>query len=175
MNANTPNEYQVRWDQLPEAPSPIGALGSIVARLGSEQHQELASATLDVELGLLGDRWQAGARRRERQISLISRRTLEALTSDEVRWTEPGDNLIVAFDLSEGSLSVGSELRVGGVVLRVSPAVHLGCARFARRFGDAAREWVNSPANRHLRLRGIYCEVMTGGTICSGDVVQRVV
>ncbi len=167
------SDSNARWRELPECPALHGRVVSLVVRLGDERHRELESAIIDAERGLEGDRWWSGSRRLERQISLVSRRTLETLTSERSRWSDSGDNLVVDFDLSESNVPVGSQLEVGGAILGVSATSHLGCARFARRFGEEARDWVNAPANRHLRLRGVYCRVVKGGVVTLGDVVRR--
>lgn len=170
---STPDEYQSRWVALAASSVQRGELLAIVVRLGGGRHQMVEHANLDQQLGLEGDRWRLGARRRERQISVLSQRALATLSSAPARWADAGDNLIVDFDLSEANLPVGSQLRIGEVVLRVSATPHLGCTRFAARFGEEARSWVNDPVNRHLRLRGVYCEVIGGGIARCGDVVLR--
>lgn len=168
-------EYQRHWESLEPRVGAAGVLEAIVVRLGGEQHATTHSGTLDVQFGLLGDRWYRGPRRRDRQVSVISRRTLETLTSDPAHWTEAGDNLIVTLDLSERTLTSGSSIRIGEAVLRVTDTPHLACARFAQRFGEGARAWVNEAATRPLRLRGIYCEVLRGGVIRCQDLVEKVV
>ena len=57
--------------------------------------------------------------------------------------------------------------------MQVSEAPHNGCAKFARRYGQEAVRFVNSPAGKELRLRGINASVVQPGTVRAGDVVER--
>jgi len=55
----------------------------------------------------------------------------------------------------------------------VSEAPHLGCAKFAARFGKDAWRFVNSRAGRGLRLRGLNARIITSGTVRPGDTVRK--
>jgi MOSC domain-containing protein YiiM len=84
-----------------------------------------------------------------------------------------GDQIYVDLDLSAGDLPAGSLLAVGQAVLQVSGAPHLGCAKFAGRFGAEAMRFVNSRLGRQLRLRGMNAQVVQPGLVRPGDVVTR--
>ena len=71
------------------------------------------------------------------------------------------------------NLPIGSLLEVGGAVLEVSPAPHVGCAKFSARFGSDALKWTNTPAGRALRMRGMNAMVVRGGTVRVGDEVRK--
>jgi MOSC domain-containing protein YiiM len=58
-------------------------------------------------------------------------------------------------------------------VLEVTDLPHLGCGKFAARYGEEARELVNSPEGVALNLRGINARVVEGGTVRRGDVVRK--
>jgi hypothetical protein len=58
-------------------------------------------------------------------------------------------------------------------VIEVTPKVHTGCAKFRDRFGVDAMRFVNSPAGRAVRARGLNAIVVTGGTVKLGDAVTK--
>ena len=84
-----------------------------------------------------------------------------------------GDQLYLDLDLSLDNLPAGSLLTVGQAVLQVSEAPHLGCAKFVERFGVEAMRFVNSPAGRQLRLRGMNARVVASGTVRLGDLAAK--
>src|SRR2546430_6663364 len=49
----------------------------------------------------------------------------------------------------------------------------LGCGKFMERFGEEARELVNSPVGVALNLRGINTQIVEGGTVRRGDAVRK--
>jgi MOSC domain-containing protein YiiM len=59
-------------------------------------------------------------------------------------------------------------------VIEITAKPHLGCAKFAARFGRDALRFVNSAVGRELRLRGVNAKVVTGGTVRQGDIIRRV-
>ncbi|MEQ1702321.1 MAG: MOSC domain-containing protein, partial [Ilumatobacteraceae bacterium] len=77
-------------------------------------------------------------------------------------------------DLSEQNLPAGTRLAIGSAVIEITDQPHTGCAKFADRFGLDAARWVNSPAGKELKLRGINARVVTPGLIRRGDVVAKV-
>jgi MOSC domain-containing protein YiiM len=84
-----------------------------------------------------------------------------------------GDQLYLDLDLSVGNLPAGSLLAVGEVLLQVSDAPHLGCAKFLERFGAEAMRFVNGRAGRQLRLRGMNARVVEPGTVRLGDLATK--
>ena len=89
------------------------------------------------------------------------------------RWELAGDQLFVDLDLSRTNVPPGTRLAVGSAVVEVGTEPHIGCAKFARRFGADATRFVNSPAGRELNLRGVNTRIVASGTVCPGDVVRR--
>jgi MOSC domain-containing protein YiiM len=72
------------------------------------------------------------------------------------------------------ALPVGTRLVVGTeAVLEVTPVPHLGCPKFERRFGHGAQSAVTSDLGKELRLRGVYCIVVTPGCIHTGDRIRK--
>ena len=58
-------------------------------------------------------------------------------------------------------------------MLEVSDLPHLGCGKFARRFGVDALKAVNSEVGRELRMRGLNARVVSGGEVRVGDAVRK--
>src|SRR5262249_61582676 len=84
-----------------------------------------------------------------------------------------GDELYVDLDLSPANLPAGTRLAVGSAVIEVSDQPHLGCAKFAARFGEQALRFVNSRTGRGLRLRGLNARIVTSGTVRPGDRISK--
>jgi MOSC domain-containing protein YiiM len=79
----------------------------------------------------------------------------------------------VDLDLSEQNLPPWTRLAIGSAVIEVTDQPHTGCAKFVERFGLDAMKFVNSPAGRSLRLRGLNARVVMPGTIRTGDAVRK--
>jgi MOSC domain-containing protein YiiM len=84
-----------------------------------------------------------------------------------------GDQLYVDLDLSPANLPVGTRLEVGSAVIEVTSPPHLGCVKFAARFGQDAWRFVNSRVGRELRLRGLNARVVSSGTVREGDPIRK--
>jgi len=163
------------------APKAEGRLEAIVLRPTRETRRTVDEADLDAERGVVGDNWLErgsssspdGSAQLDSQVTLISTRVLAAIEPDPGRWPLAGDQLYVDFDLSQENLPIGALLEVGDAVLEVSPAPHIGCAKFSARFGSDALKWTNSPIGRELRMRGMNAMVVRGGTVRVGDAVRK--
>jgi MOSC domain-containing protein YiiM len=156
---------------IERSPRERGTLSLIVRRPSKGQREVLDAATLDVEEGLVGDRWALGKRRRVNQLTVINARFLALLAQDRERWPLAGDQLYVDFDLSLEHLPPGTRLRVGAAEIEVSPEPHTGCKLFAARYGRDAQEFVCSASGRALSLRGINAWVVKGAQVRVGDEV----
>ena len=55
----------------------------------------------------------------------------------------------------------------------MSEEPHLGCAKFAARFGKDAWRFVNSRVGRRLRLRGLNARIVASGTVRPGDTIRK--
>ena len=84
-----------------------------------------------------------------------------------------GDQLYADLDLSPANLPPGTWLAIGSAVIEVTDQPHLGCAKFAARFGRDAWRFVNSRAGRELRLRGLNARVVVSGTVRAGDTIRK--
>jgi MOSC domain-containing protein YiiM len=62
---------------------------------------------------------------------------------------------------------------MGSAVIEVTDQPHLGCGKFAARFGVDALRFVNSAVGRQLNLRGVNATVVAGGVVRPGDAIRR--
>lgn len=164
-----------------DSPRDQGRLEAIFVRPSANKRRALKTAQLSCERGIEGDRWFAESRKQlddgrpdpRNQVSLMNFRFLRQLAVTEDAMCLAGDNLIVDFDLSDESLPPGSRIAIAGVCLELSDLPHIGCARLQRRFGRAAKTFVNDSRHRALNLCGRYAQVVTGGSISVGDSIQK--
>jgi hypothetical protein len=170
----TESELRDGLDDIRGAPKDAGTLELIVARPGVDERVELAAAELDVELGLVADRWSRGSRPNPKaQLTVMNVRATQLVAGDRSRWAEAGDQLYVDLDLSGENIPPGTRLAIGSAVIEVSDQPHLGCEKFAARFGQAARVFANSPEGTAVNFRGINTRVVESGTVRVGDSVRR--
>jgi hypothetical protein len=166
------DELEAALPALERSPRERGTLELIVRRPGKGQREVLEIGTLDVEEGLLGDRWARGKRRRANQLTVINSRLAALLAQSRERWPLAGDQLYVDFDLSIEHVPPGTRLAVGTAEIEVSPEPHTGCKLFAARFGSDARRFVGSERGHALSLRGINAWVVKSGDVRVGDEVR---
>jgi MOSC domain-containing protein YiiM len=167
--------------QIRESPHDDGRVVLIVRRPAVGERDLPAEAVLDQAAGLDGDNWLArgssstpdGSAHPDKQITVMNARVAELVAGGTERMPLCGDQLYVDLDLSVDNLPAGSLLAVGPVVLRVSEAPHLGCAKFVERFGAEAMRFVNSRLGRQLRLRGMNTRIVVPGTVRIGDLAAR--
>lgn len=176
-------QLEAGLDGVRGAPRDAGTLALIVARPAEDQRALLEDGDLDLELGLVGDGWSTrqhpstpnGGPDPDAQVTVMSSRAAALVSggSDHDRWALAGDQLFVDLDISTHNLPPGDRLGVGRAVLEVTEEPHLGCGKFARRFGVDALKLVNSAEGRELRLRGLNARVVRPGPISVGDRVRR--
>jgi MOSC domain-containing protein YiiM len=161
------------------SPSDAGVVELIVRRPSEGEREVLGVAELDLEQGLVGDRWHASAGANGKpldtsaQLTLMSVRALEQIEPDRSRWPLAGDQLYVDLDLAEEGLPAGTRLQIGTAVIEVSDAPHTGCGKFTARFGSDATRLVNSKDGRRLRLRGMNARVIEPGLVRTGDTIRK--
>ena len=174
MSAEARN-YAALEAGLPEiarSPREHGTLELIVRRPRSGERELLDVGTLDVDEGLVGDRWALGKRRRINQITLINTRLMALVAGGREHWPPAGDQLYVDFDLSREHLPPGTRVAVGAAEIEVSAEPHMGCKLFRRRYGVDAERFVNSEVGIAMQLRGINAWVVKGGAVRVGDAVR---
>jgi hypothetical protein len=174
-------DLDAHLDAIRSAPRDESLLELIVLRPTVDERTRVETAMLDPVEGIVGDDWRRrgnrhtsdGAADPEDQLTIMSTRVLAAIEPDRSRWPLAGDQLYLDMDLGAENLPPGTRLVVGDAVVVVSAKPHTGCAKFAARFGADARAWINAPAGRELRMRGINARIERGGLVRVGDVVRK--
>ena len=161
-----------------DSPSVLGTVELVVRRPAEGEREVLEEGVLDLEHGLVGDRWRPrshidGDDGRLAQVTLMNARVIDLVAGHRDRWPLAGDQLYVDLDLGIDNLPAGTLIAVGDAVLEVSTVPHLGCKKFVQRFGEDAMRFVNSAEGRRHRLRGMNTRVVTPGRVRVGDVVRR--
>jgi hypothetical protein len=172
---------QAGLDVVRESPLDDGTVELIVRRPAVDEREVLAEGTLDVKAGLVGDSWRVrgststpdGSPSPDAQLTVMNSRAALLVAQVLDRRMLAGDQLYVDLDLSPVNLPPGTRLAVGSGVIEVTAKPHLGCSKFAARFGADAWRFVNSRAGRQLRLRGLNARVVGSGTVRLGDTVRK--
>ena len=178
----TAEELLAGVEHVRESPRDSGVLELIVVRPGTGEREVPEVATVDLELGIVGDTWiERGSTRSadggpdpDAQVTVMNARAAELVAASRDRWPLAGDQLYVDLDLSTENLPTGTLLRIGDAELEVTAAPHTGCAQFKERFGVEALRLTATPDGRFLRLRGINTRVVRGGEIRPGHRVEVV-
>lgn len=178
----TPAELDGALPHIAAAPTDDGPISMLCLRPATGQRIFVDSLSLSCARGIEGDRWLTrpwlrlpdGSPHPDIQVCILSKRVLDLVWRDRKDTVHPGDSFIADMDLSEANLPPGQILQAGSARLRVSDVFNDGCVKWKVRYGAAARDWVNIPANRALRLRGILCRVVADGTIRNGDRLTKV-
>ena len=178
----SPEELLAGVDRVRESPRDQGVVELVVVRPAKYDRRILDTATLDLELGVVGDTWiERGSSRTadggpnpEAQVTVMNSRAADLVAATRERWPLAGDQLYVDLDLSTENLPTGTLLRIGEAELEVTAAPHTGCAQFKERFGVEALRLTATPDGRFLRLRGINTRVVRGGDIRPSDPIEVV-
>jgi MOSC domain-containing protein YiiM len=178
----SPEELLAGVDRVRESPRDQGVVELVVVRPAKYDRRILDTATLDLELGIVGDTWiERGSSRTadggpnpEAQVTVMNSRAADLVAATRERWPLAGDQLYVDLDLSTENLPTGTLLRIGEAELEVTAAPHTGCAQFKARFGVEALRLTATADGRFLRLRGINTRVVRGGDIRPGDTIEVV-
>jgi hypothetical protein len=161
-------------DHVRRSPKDDGVIELVTRRPGGEQeHQILAEAEIDLERGLVGDRWYTSGGTLGMQLTLMNCRTADLVAGSRERWALAGDQLYVDFDLSVENLPAGTHLALGSAEVEVTGVPHRGCKKFLARFGLDAMKFVNSERGYALNLRGINTRVVRSGTVRPGDAIRK--
>ena len=178
----TVTDLEAALDHLRAAPADHGTLELIVRRPAVDERELLAEATLDPDVGLVGDNWRLkpstsspdGKANPDKQLTVMNVRCTRLLAGDDPeRMALAGDQLYVDLDIGVDNLPAGTRLAIGTAVIEITAPPHTGCHKFRARFGADALRFVNSPEGSALRLRGANARVVTAGTVRRGDSVSR--
>ncbi len=180
MGFRTAEDLQAGLDYIRQSPVAEGTLELIVRRPAIGVREVLEEGDLDLAIGLTGDNWSVkastatpdGSPDPAGQITLMNARTAGVIAGQRERWALAGDQLYVDLDLSDANLPAGTRLAVGDAVIEITAKPHLGCAKFAARFGRDALRFVNTGPGRRLNLRGRNARVVVPGTIRRGDLIR---
>jgi hypothetical protein len=178
----TTAELEAGLAEVRRSPADAGRLDLIVRRPAVGEREELREGELDVTAGLVGDTWSSrpsrltddGSPHPEMQLNVMNSRMAALVAGHPGRRSLCGDQLYVDLDISEENLPPGTKLSIGSAVIEVTARPHLGCDKFVARFGVEAMRFVNSPAGRAMRRRGLNARVVQAGTIRRGDAVRKV-
>jgi len=168
-------------DVLRSSPADGGVVELIVRRPAPAIREVIDIGRLTVDEGLVGDSWKArgsrhtpdGSAEPGRQLTVMNSRAIALFAGDKSNWAIAGDQLYIDLDLSDDNLPAGTRLLLGDAVIEVSVEPHTGCAKFKDRFGLDVSRFINSPEGQRLHLRGINCQVITSGTVRTGDRVFK--
>ena len=171
------SELEAGLDPILQSPKDDGTLQYIVRRPRVDEREIVSEATLDPQQGMLGDTWISrgnGPLNPDVQLTLMNARVITLVAGTKDRWALAGDQLFVDLDLSAANLPTGSRLQVGSAIIEISAIPHTGCDKFKARFGIDALAFVNGPAHRDLRMRGVNARILQPGTIRTGDTIRKI-
>jgi MOSC domain-containing protein YiiM len=174
----TTAELEERLPMVDGTPVDVGRVELVIRRPAEGEREVLDEATLDLERGVVGDRWSVGRSHGrppnfKAQVTLMSARAAGLVAGSKERWPLAGDQLYVELDISEANLPAGTRLAIGTAVVEVSDEPHTGCKKFVTRFGTDAMRFVNSPEGRALRLRGMNTRIVEPGVVRPGDEIRK--
>lgn len=163
------------------APKDPGRVEMLCLRPDYGQRRFVTEIAVTCSQGIPGERWASrpwlrlpdGRPHPGIQVCILSRRVLDLVWRDRESVVHPGDSFITDMDLSEANLPTGQILEVGSALLEVSDIFNDACVKWSARYGKPARDWINQPEHRALRLRGILCRVLRDGLIREGDMVSK--
>ena len=165
-------ELEAGLRALAAAPRDAGRLDLVVRRRADGVRETPERVHLSPDDGVSGDGWSRRPPRDPQAQLAVMRRDVAELVANGQPLPVFGDNLFVHLDLSAANLPPGTLLRVGQVVVEVTPKPHNGCIKFKGRFGADALRFVQAPATRDQNLRGIYWRVVEPGEARVGDRVE---
>jgi MOSC domain-containing protein YiiM len=174
------DELHAGLEDVRRSPKDDGRVDLIVCRPAVDGREVLEHATLDRAEGLVGDTWNVRKSQRtgvgpdpDRQLTLMNTRAAALVAIDADRRPLAGDQVFVDFDLGYDNVPPGTRLQLGAAVIEITASPHLGCAKFASRFGRDALKFVNSEVGRELNLRGVNAKVVVSGAVKPGDPVRK--
>lgn len=173
--------YQRAVELATLAPVGSGKVDFLINRPSEGVHVPVQELYLDVDKGIIGDRWSETAWLRlpdgrpdpRVQVSLTNTKVMQCFTGSQPEAVfRCGDNLYLDLNLTERYLRVGAQVRVGQAILEISDIMNDACGKFSQRFGKQSFAFVRSEENEALRLRGCFARIIRSGTVQAGDAVS---
>lgn len=141
----------------------------LVRRLRDEGRQTPATAILDPERGLVGDKWASGKKNPATMVTLMRWDFASLLVPGPAIL---GDNLFAAIDTSNENLPAGTIVQVGAARCVVTPKPHTGCSKFSARAGADALALTKSDRWKPHNLRGVHLRVLDRGEVTVGGEIR---
>ena len=148
----------------------MGAVAALVITPEMDRHDLVNSLRIlpgsGVEGQYPGKQWWRGKLVPGRQVSAINAEVLDVLG---IAYDVPGDNLIIrGVDLSQ--FEPGDTLRIGEVLLTVTPTPHRPCSKLAARTTPTKKQALSGG-----KLRGIMLDAREPGSVHVGDAAERLI
>ena len=181
QNHLTTDELEDELEYILSAPKDQGVLELIVRRPKVDKREVLEEGIIDLNEGLVGDNWKTRGSSRtpdrsahpDMQLNIMNARVISVIARDKSRWPLAGDQLYIDIDMSEKNLPPGTQLSIGSAIIEITSIPHLGCKKFAERFGVESMKFINSPRGKELHLRGLNARVIQTGKIRVGDIAKK--
>ncbi|PZQ97999.1 MAG: hypothetical protein DI533_12795 [Cereibacter sphaeroides] len=177
MNFATAEELSRALPDVLSAPKTDAPIKMLCFRPGFNKREFASRLRLSRRDGIIGDCWNVnpwlrladGSADPRMQVSILPTRVLDLLWRDREGTIHPGDPIIADLDLSGENLPVGTLVRAGTAILRVSDEPNFGCVKWKARYGADALKWVANPAHAAYRLRGVLCSIEEDGELTLDD------
>ncbi|WP_039019601.1 MOSC domain-containing protein [Halocynthiibacter namhaensis] len=178
----TPDFKTLLHADIHSAPRDNGKISVLCTRPGFGARVYPQSLQFCPETGVEQDRWRTdgwlkspdGTPDPQIQVAVIGKRLLDCVwggPDDDAPY--PGDTMVVDMDFDSAHLPAGTRLRAGSVLLEVSETYNDGCTKWKVRYGEDAFKFVRAPETMSRRPRGMFCRILTKGTVSIGDRLSR--
>ncbi|HAV14019.1 MAG TPA: hypothetical protein DCX06_11100 [Opitutae bacterium] len=163
------------------ASTEVGHVNFLMNRPAEGVHVPVEELYLDVEKGIIGDRWLEtawlklpdGSPDPRVQVSLTNVNVMRCFTGLEGEGVyRCGDNVYTDLNLCEQHLQVGAQLKIGAAIIEVSDVKNDACGKFSQRFGKEAFAVVRETEFSGLRLRGVFARILQSGKVVVHDSIM---
>lgn len=176
----TMTELDAVLDHVLSAPTDEAPIEMLCFRAGYNERAFVDHLDMSAARGVEGERWltapwmrlEDGAPDPRIQVSILSKRVMDAVWLDREGTVHPGDTIIADLNTSEEVLPVGTRLQLGTAIVEVTDVFNEGCVKWKVRYGQDAKDWITRPEHIALRLRGVLCQIVQDGTVRKGDVIR---